>query len=35
MQDKQTKLPYIARIHMNNTPLGELNAYTTHISLTD
>ena len=31
--DEKSKLAYIARIHMEDTPLGELNAYTTAITI--
>lgn len=31
LKDEQTNAPFIARIKINNTPLGTLNAYTTKI----
>ena len=34
-RDKQTNKPFIARIQIKNTPLGELNAYTTSINIED
>ena len=34
MHDKQTDLPFIARVNVGSTPLGEMNVYTTKIEVT-
>lgn len=32
MEDKKTKLPYLAKIEIDSTPLGKLKAYTTSVT---
>ncbi len=33
LEDKQSKLPFISRIHIDSTPLGELNVYAQNITV--
>ena len=35
LEEQKTKLPFIARIFVNDTPLGELNVYTQQITVKD
>ena len=34
MKDKNTQAPFIAKINVEDTPLGEMNVYTTNIEVT-
>lgn len=35
LEDEKTKAPFIAKVFINNTPLGKMNVYTTKIEVTE